>query len=78
LIVIVTGRGVSVCEGVEMPIEPDMALWVRAGEAHQLINTGHETMKLVTMFIPPYTAEELYHSCLEAARKDAGDGQVSP
>ena len=35
LIYIVSGRGVSVCEGVETPIQADMALWVEAGEVRK-------------------------------------------
>jgi mannose-6-phosphate isomerase-like protein (cupin superfamily) len=67
LILIVTGRGISVCDGVETPIEPETALWIRKGEMHQIINTGEDTMKLATVFIPPYTSEELYGTCMKAA-----------
>jgi len=42
LIQIISGRGVSVCDGVKTPIEPDMALSIRAGEMHQVINTGEQ------------------------------------
>ncbi len=68
LIYIVSGRGVSVCEGVETPIQADMALWVEAGEMHQMINRGDETLKLATVFIPAYTAKENYERCCNAAK----------
>jgi mannose-6-phosphate isomerase-like protein (cupin superfamily) len=44
-----------------------MALWVPAGEPHQMINTGSEPLKLATVFVPAYTAEENYARCLKAA-----------
>ncbi len=69
LIYIVTGRGVSICDGKEVPVEPDTVLWVLAGEMHQMINRSDETMKLATVFIPGYTAEENYARCQNAAKK---------
>jgi oxalate decarboxylase/phosphoglucose isomerase-like protein (cupin superfamily) len=38
---------------------------------HQMINTGPETLKLATVFVPGYTAEFNYNRCLEAAKKYA-------
>jgi mannose-6-phosphate isomerase-like protein (cupin superfamily) len=58
LIQILSGRGISVCDGTEIRVEADMALWVRAGEMHQIINTGEESIKLATVFVPGYTSEE--------------------
>jgi mannose-6-phosphate isomerase-like protein (cupin superfamily) len=71
LILIVSGRGVSVCDDIEMPVEPDMALWVKAGEMHQIINTGEESIKLATVFVPGYTSEEN----LDRIRKAAEDAK---
>lgn len=56
LIYVVSGMGVSICERKEIPIEADMALWVRAGEMHQVKNTGDETLKLATVFVPGYSS----------------------
>ncbi len=67
LILIVSGRGISVCDGKETPIEPDMALWVKAGEMHQVINTGDESIKLATVFVPGYTAKENLDRIVKAA-----------
>jgi mannose-6-phosphate isomerase-like protein (cupin superfamily) len=69
LIYVVTGRGVSICDGVEIPVGADVVMWVEAGEMHQMINKGDETMKLATVFIPGYTAAENYKRCLDAAEK---------
>ncbi|MDH7570676.1 MAG: cupin domain-containing protein, partial [Armatimonadota bacterium] len=55
LIYVVSGQGVAVCEGEETEVQPDVALWVRAGERHQLRNTGSDVLKLATLFVPAYT-----------------------
>ena len=64
LIYIVSGKGVSLCDGIECEIQPDVILWVRAGEKHQIKNTGDEILKLATVFTPAYTAEFNYNRCL--------------
>ena len=69
LIQILSGRGQAVCNGETIQIEPDMALWVRAGEMHQMINTGEESIKLATVFVPGYTAEENLSRIRDAAEK---------
>lgn len=68
LIYIVSGRGVCVCEGESFEVQGDVVIWAPAGEKHQLKNTSAETLKLATVFIPAYTAEENYARCLEAAK----------
>jgi mannose-6-phosphate isomerase-like protein (cupin superfamily) len=70
LIIILSGRGISICDEVKTFIEPDMALWVKTGEMHQIINTGEESIKLATVFVPPYTVEQSYKMCLDAAEKE--------
>ncbi len=67
LIYIVSGRGQAVCDGVSQAVEPDVILYVRAGEKHQMINTGPETLKLATVFVPSITAEFNYNRCLAGA-----------
>lgn len=67
LIYIVSGQGVSTCEGESIEVKEDVVLWVRAGERHQMKNTGTDVLKLATVFVPAYTAEENYSRCLDAA-----------
>ncbi len=69
LIYIVSGEGICICGGKEIPVTGDMVMWVLAGEKHQFINTGYIPLKLATVFIPPYTASENYKRCLEAAKE---------
>lgn len=68
LIQILSGRGYAECDGETVEIEPDMALWVRAGEEHRVVNTGPETLKLATVFVPGYTKEQNLQRIREAAK----------
>lgn len=68
LIQIVSGHGKAICDGVEIEVGPDMALYVRAGEKHQMINTGEETLKLATVFVPGFNSQENIDRCLNAAK----------
>ncbi len=72
LIYIVRGEGVCVHDGQETRIVSDMALWVPAGEAHQMVNTGSEELKLATVFVPAYDADQNYKRCLDAAKPQNG------
>jgi mannose-6-phosphate isomerase-like protein (cupin superfamily) len=74
LIYVVSGRGMARSSEGETPICADMAIWAEADELHQIINTGDETLKLVTVFVPPYTTKQNYDRCLEAARKAREQG----
>jgi mannose-6-phosphate isomerase-like protein (cupin superfamily) len=67
LIYIVSGRGEGICDGERVAVEPDVILYVRAGEKHQMVNTGPETLKLATVFVPAITAEFNYSRCLTGA-----------
>jgi mannose-6-phosphate isomerase-like protein (cupin superfamily) len=59
LVYVLSGKGTVICDGVQIRIEPDMALLFRPGEAHQFINDGDETLKSVAFFAPPYNARDL-------------------
>ncbi len=68
LIYIVYGRGVCLCEGEEVSIETDVALWVSGGEKHQIKNTGDESMKLATVFVPGFSWRDNIKRCENAAK----------
>lgn len=74
LIMILSGRGIAVCDGKETPIEPDMALWAKAGEMHQIRNTGPESIKLATVFVPGYTVQENIGRIMKAAEDARSKG----
>ena len=67
LIFVVSGQGESLCDGITYDLQADIILWVRAGEKHQIKNTGSEILKLATVFVPAITAEFNYQRCLQAA-----------
>ena len=69
LMYIVTGRGKALIEDQECELQPDIVLWVPGGIKHQLNNSSDETMKVVTIFVPAYTAEYLNQRALAAAKK---------
>jgi len=69
LIYIVSGRGVFVCNDKEYPIEPDTAILVEKGDKIQVKNTHEETLKLVSVYVQPFKAEELYQKLKEMAEK---------
>ena len=71
LIIVLSGRGKSVCDGSETDLQPDMALWIQKDENHQLINTGDEMMKMATVFVPAYRADHLLDGILASADRDA-------
>lgn len=70
LIVVVSGRGKSVCDGKEIRVQSDMALWIKPGEKHQLVNDGDEMLKLYTFFTPAYSARDLLSGIMKAAGSD--------
>jgi len=72
LIYVVSGQGNCVHDGQETSIQADVALWVTAGERHQIVNTGDVPLKLATVFVPAFKASENYQRCLDAAEAGAG------
>jgi quercetin dioxygenase-like cupin family protein len=68
MIYVAEGEGVCVHEGQETRIVPDVAMWVLAGEKHQLINTSAGNLKIITVFVPAYHAKQNYDRCLKAAQ----------
>ena len=69
LIVVVSGRGKSICDGKEIGVQADMALRIKPGEKHQLINDGDEMLKLYTFFTPAFSAHDLLSGIMKAAGK---------
>jgi mannose-6-phosphate isomerase-like protein (cupin superfamily) len=67
LIYVVSGEGICVNGSGETAIVADVAMWIPAGEPHQIINTGGQPLKLATVFVPAYTAEQNYARCMRAA-----------
>lgn len=69
LIVVIAGKGLSLIDGQKIRIEPEMALWILANEIHQIVNDTDETLNLLTVFTPAYSAEDLLGNIMKAAAK---------
>jgi len=50
---VIDGEGVAVLGGSRTEFEKGDAVCVPAGERHNIVNTGDEPMKLVTLYSPP-------------------------
>lgn len=71
LIIVLTGYGTWHCDGKDYDLRADMALWVEAGEVHQIVNKSDETLRLATVFFPGFTEAELMDPIVDAAGRDA-------
>jgi quercetin dioxygenase-like cupin family protein len=53
IIFILSGRGEFVTPESRTALEPGTAIFIPPGSPHQIVVTGSETIKLVTVFSPP-------------------------
>jgi len=72
LIYVVSGIGVSACNGETSEVRDDTVLLVEAGEKHQIRNSGRGILKLATVFVPGYTAKRLVAGIMSAAEAAQG------
>jgi len=47
------GKGVVTVDGVDYPIEQNVAAWAPPGIAHKITNTGTETLCFIWIYSPP-------------------------
>jgi mannose-6-phosphate isomerase-like protein (cupin superfamily) len=74
LIYVVSGQGTAIVDETTTSLAADTALFVRAGEWHQISNTGSGRLKIATVFVPGIRAEDNYRRCLSAAGAPVGIG----
>lgn len=55
------GDGTATIDGTDRPLEEGAALCVPAGTEHNVINTGDEPMKIITLYAPPQHAPGTVH-----------------
>lgn len=74
-----SGQGEAVLDGVRTPICAGFAVPVPAGARHNIINTGTEPLKLVTLYAPPNHRDGVVHATRADAEADSEhfDGQTS-
>ena len=69
------GRGTAYLNGAEYPLEDGTAIVIPAGTEHNISNSGHEVLKLYTIYSPPEEAPGTVHhtkaEALEAERKES-------
>ena len=73
LLYVVTGEGVAVIGDAEEPLGKGAMFCVPAGTTHNLINTGTEPLKLLTVYSPPQHAAGTVHATkmeADAAEKE--------
>ncbi len=56
-----SGKGEISIDGHVTPVERDMAMIVPARARHNVRNTGHEAMKVYTLYAPPEHADGTVH-----------------
>jgi len=61
------GKGRTVLDGEEFPIEDDFAVVIPAGTRHNIINDDETAMKLYTIYTPPEHAEGTIHKTKDEA-----------
>ena len=64
---IANGRGEFVLEGRRTPVQADQIVYAPERVAHEVRNTGEESLKLICFFYPPLKAEGLIKEATEAA-----------
>lgn len=61
------GTGIVSIDGRDTPIEGESAILVPAGARHNVRNTGHEPLRLYTLYAPPQHAD----GTVQRSRADA-------
>ncbi len=67
------GSGKFVIDGNEHDYTDGDMVLVRAGQEHNFINTGPESMKIITIYSPPHHADGITHKTKAEAKQDEGD-----
>ena len=75
-----SGRGIARLNGVEYPLEDGTAVVIPAGTEHNILNSGHESLKLYTIYSPPEHKDGIVHATKQdglSDRKDHFDGKTT-
>lgn len=65
-----SGSGEVVLDGVTSAVTNGSAILVPAGASHNIKNTGHEPLKLYTIYSPPNHRDGVVHPTKSDAEKD--------
>jgi mannose-6-phosphate isomerase-like protein (cupin superfamily) len=67
------GEGMSIIDGKEYHVSDGSAVLVPAGARHNIVNTGHESLKLYTLYAPPNHIDGRVHHTKADAEADVED-----
>jgi mannose-6-phosphate isomerase-like protein (cupin superfamily) len=67
------GTGTAILNGTSHSIGDGSVIIVPAGTQHNLINTGADSMKLYTLYMPPHHKDKTIHATKAAAEADTED-----
>ena len=74
-LVIVSGEGAAILDGERTPIGPGWLVHVPAGTHHDLVNTGHDDLRLYTIYAPPqHEPGTIHRTKAEAEAAEAAEG----
>jgi mannose-6-phosphate isomerase-like protein (cupin superfamily) len=65
------GTGEAILDGVHTTIKAGFAIFVPAGENHNIINNGSVPLKLYTLYAPPNHRDGVIHHTRADAEKDS-------
>ena len=64
------GTGMAVLDDVPHPIEDGSAIVVPIGTKHNIVNTGKDSMKLYSLYMPPHHKDGTVHETKAQAESD--------
>jgi mannose-6-phosphate isomerase-like protein (cupin superfamily) len=67
------GRGIAYLNGVEYPLGNGTAIVIPSGTEHNIRNSGHEALKLYTIYSPPEHKDGVVHATKHDALGDRDD-----
>ncbi|HEY5931402.1 MAG TPA: cupin domain-containing protein [Nitrospira sp.] len=67
------GRGTARLNGVEYPLGDGTAVVIPAGTEHNIVNSGHEALKLYTIYSQPEHKDGTVHATKQDALNDRED-----
>lgn len=68
-----SGYGIASVDGIEYDFVPDSMISAFPGQSHRIRNTGTENLKVLCIFSPPVTGEELRFRAKKAVDDYLGD-----
>ncbi len=74
------GSGKAILDGISHSLADGSVILVPAGTKHNVINTGTDSMKLYTLYMPPHHKDGVIHKTkadAEADTSDEFDGQTT-